>query len=326
MQCSKLAIGYHGKKKQATCLEKDINLGVKAGELVCLLGPNGSGKSTLMRTLAGLLPPLEGTVFINNIELNKLSAPRRSRLLSLVLTDKLSLGAMKVRDIVAVGRYPYISFMGKLQKEDERAIAESLDLVHMAHYADTFYNELSDGEKQRVMIAKALAQDTPLIMLDEPTAHLDLPNRVEIMNSLKRLAEQTNKAILLSTHELDLALQSSDTIWLMNPGREMFVGVPEDLVLNGNFEEVFHNKSFVFDKLSGSFKLNYPAQKKLSLQGEGLSYIWTKRALQRKSYELVDSAYAKLRITATNKAWFVESGDSRHELKTIAELLEYIQQ
>jgi len=324
LRCEKLAIGYASKRK-TTCLENDISLQVKAGEMVCLLGPNGSGKSTLMRTLAGLLEPLEGNVFISNVELNKLSAQKRAKLLSLVLTEKLTLGSMKVHDIVAIGRYPYINFMGKLSADDEQKVDESLRLVHMDHYSDTFYAELSDGEKQRVMIAKALAQDTPLIMLDEPTAHLDLPNRVEMMNTLKHLAQKTQKAILLSTHELDLALQSADTIWLMNQGQKMFYGVPEDLVLEGKFEQVFHNKSFVFDKLSGAFKLNHPTKKKLLLKGEGLQQVWTKRALQRKSFAVVDDGFSDICISINNNKWLVEMQEQVIECDNIQQLLETVE-
>lgn len=169
-----------------------------------MLGPNGCGKSTLLRTLAGLQPALEGE--IGNLK-NKIA---------LVLTERLSLENTTVHDVVAMGRYPYTSFLGSLSAIDEQVIALSLFDVGLEGAAHTFFNAHSDGEKQRVLIAKAIAQQTPIILLDEPTAHLDLPNRIKILQLLRRLAHEQGKTILISTHELDLAIQLSDRILLMS--------------------------------------------------------------------------------------------------------------
>lgn len=200
-------------------------------------------------------------------------------------------------------------------------IEQSLESVHLGDYKHRFFNELSDGEKQRVMIAKALAQDTPLIMLDEPTAHLDLPNRVEIMNILKQLAKKTNKAILLSTHELDLALQTADTIWLMNSEDVMRAGTPEDLVLSGIFEQVFRSKAFEFDKLSGSFKVVHPTKGKVALLGNGIHETWTRRALEREGYEVVEDPDFPINIGYTNGQWELSVQGKVNAHKDIAGLL-----
>jgi len=315
-----LAIGYQTKKRTLE-LEKELNIKIHNGELVCLIGPNGCGKSTLMRTIAGLQKPLSGETFITEVDVKSIKPHQYAKLLSLVLTDKVNVGAMTVMDMVSIGRYPYSNYFAKLQPNDYEIIERSLDSVHLTDYRDRFFSELSDGEKQRVMIAKALAQDTPLIMLDEPTAHLDLPNRVEIMNILKRLAKETNKAIFLSTHELDLALQTADTIWLMNREEKLKSGTPEDLVLSGAFEQVFHSDAFTFDKLSGSFKVVHPAKGKVALQGNDVPSTWTRRALEREGYEVVPDADLPIKVKHEKGQWLLEMSGERIDCATIGELL-----
>lgn len=302
LQTRDLAIGYRTKSNILE-LAKDINVKIHNGELVCLIGPNGCGKSTLMRTIAGLQKPLSGDTFISDIDVKKIKSQQYAKLLSLVLTDKINVGAMTVMDIVSVGRYPYTNYFANLQTEDYEIIERSLRDVHLTEYKHRFFNELSDGEKQRVLIAKALAQDTPLIILDEPTAHLDLPNRVEIINLLKKLAKETNKAIFLSTHELDLALQTADTIWLMNRGENLKTGAPEDLVLSGMFEHVFKSKAFWFDKHSGSFKILHPYRGKVSVSGNDVHSTWTRRALEREGYQIVEPHDTNVEVNYRNSEW-----------------------
>ncbi|MEO1049560.1 MAG: ABC transporter ATP-binding protein [Bacteroidota bacterium] len=315
-----LTIGY--KTKQGVLeLEKDLNIKIYNGELVSLIGPNGCGKSTLMRTIAGLQKPLNGDTFISDVDVKKIKPHQYAKLLSLVLTDKISVGGMKVMDIVSIGRYPYTNYFAKLESNDHEIIERSLDNVHLNDYKHRFFNELSDGEKQRVLIAKALAQDTPLIMLDEPTAHLDLPNRVEIMNILKRLAKETNKAIFLSTHELDLALQTADTIWLMNRDDNLRSGTPEDLVLSGMFEQVFKSKAFEFDKLSGAFKVVHAVKGKVALSGNDVHSIWARRALEREGYQVVDDPDYPISILHENDHWKLEIPGETFQCKDISELL-----
>ncbi|MBR6508130.1 MAG: ABC transporter ATP-binding protein, partial [Paludibacteraceae bacterium] len=195
-----LTIGY-GER----VVQEHLTLCMERGELVCMLGRNGCGKSTLLRTLAGLQPALGGTYHIDDV--------------AVVLTDKLRLDNTTVRDVVAMGRYPYTSFLGKLTAEDEKVVDEALEEVFGNQYSvfsGQLFNALSDGEKQRVLIAKALAQQTDVILLDEPTAHLDLPNRILVLQLLRRLAHEQGKTILISTHELELALRLSDRILLMS--------------------------------------------------------------------------------------------------------------
>ena len=206
---NKLAIGYG-----EAVVQSDLSFSLYEGEMVCMLGPNGCGKSTLLRTLAGLQPPLGGE---SKVESRK-SKVESQKAIALVLTERLSLENTTVHDVVAMGRYPYTSFLGGLTDEDEAIIAQSLQLVGFDQpVGRSFFNAHSDGEKQRILIAKALAQQTPIILLDEPTAHLDLPHRILVLRLLRQLAHEQGKTILISTHELDLALALSDRILLMSP-------------------------------------------------------------------------------------------------------------
>ena len=222
-----LTIGYNNH-----IVQRDLNFELHPGEMVCMLGPNGCGKSTLLRTLAGLQPAIGGTFTISNslIEASQIA---------LVLTERLSIENTTVHDVVAMGRYPYTSFLGGLSGRDEQIIEQSLSDVGLSGCSHTFFNDHSDGEKQRVLIAKALTQETPIILLDEPTAHLDLPNRIRILQMLRRVAREQGKTILISTHELDLAIQLSDRIMLMTPQRGVQLDHPDKLREQDAFTAAF---------------------------------------------------------------------------------------
>ena len=222
---NKLSIGYG-----ATIVQRDLTFSLYEGEMVCMLGPNGCGKSTLLRTLAGLQPALSGDYTHGD-----------AKNIALVLTERLSMDNTTVHDVVALGRYPYSSFLDGLTKEDEAIIADSLKQVGFEHLdiSNTFFNAHSDGEKQRILIAKALAQQTPIILLDEPTAHLDLPHRILILRLLRTLAHEQGKTILISTHELDLALALSDRILLMTPKKGVLLDTAENLRKTDAFTEAF---------------------------------------------------------------------------------------
>jgi iron complex transport system ATP-binding protein len=222
-----LTIGYNN-----LVVQRDLNFELHPGEMVCMLGPNGCGKSTLLRTLAGLQPAIGGIFTISN-SLTEVSQ------IALVLTERLSIENTTVHDVVAMGRYPYTSFLGGLSERDEQIIEQSLSNVGLSGCSHTFFNDHSDGEKQRVLIAKALTQETPIILLDEPTAHLDLPNRIRILQMLRRVAREQGKTILISTHELDLAIQLSDRIMLMTPQRGIQLDTPTNLREQDAFTAAF---------------------------------------------------------------------------------------
>lgn len=302
IQLHDLSTGYCSRHEEKV-ISQHLELAIAPGEVVMLMGPNGSGKSTLMHTMAGLLPPLSGEVIISGKPLSSLKMKELARLLSLVLTERIPAGNMSISDIVAVGRYPYTGFRGSLRPEDKAVIHEALTACHLDGMQERLYSTLSDGEKQRVMIARALAQETPLILLDEPTAHLDLPSRLEVTTMLRTLARSLGKSILISTHELDLALGWADTIWLMDRAGKIVSAAPEDLILDGHIERVFGAPGLSYDQERGEFSIRQSGGKKICLRGEGLRYIWTSRALQRLGYEVTPSTGAYPEVTLTEGAW-----------------------
>lgn len=297
-----LSIGY-STKKGTTIVQPELNLGLESGELVCLIGPNGTGKSTLLRTLAGIQKPLKGRIDINGVDIELLSHHEKSLLIALVLTDRIDIENATVYDIVSYGRHPYSNWWGKVSYDDHNLISDAIEMVHLSHKKDVNFSELSDGERQRVMIAKSLAQDTPIIILDEPTAHLDLPNRVEIMLLLHKLAHNTGKAVLLSTHELDMALQAADRIWLITSESGVECGVPEDMVFDGSFDRAFRSNAYYFNTTNGNFSMNYPLTKKVWVAGDKTRIYWTLRALARAGYMVVPDA--GITINIDEKAWYI---------------------
>ncbi len=317
LKTQNLTIGYF-KKGKSVVVQSDLNLELRAGELVCLIGPNGSGKSTLLRTLAGLQKSLIGNVSIDEKNIDRISIQDKALLLSIVLTDRVDIENATVHDIVSFGRHPHSNWWGDVSDEEETLILDAIEMVHLEKKTNELLNELSDGERQRVMIAKALAQDTPIIILDEPTAHLDLPNRVEIMLLLHKLAHKTGKAILISTHELDLALQAAGKIWLMSTTKGIESGVPEDLVFNGSFNEAFQSKSYFFNAANGNFSMNYPMTRKIWVTGDKTRMYWTLRALARAGYMVVEDA--EIQISVTSDSWVIQN----QAYNTIEKLLEYL--
>jgi len=234
---NKLTIGYAPSSGHEVVVQRDLSFSLNAGEMVCMLGPNGCGKSTLLRTIAGLQPALGGEYSIQGAE----GRQRTEKAVALVLTERLSMDNTTVHDVVALGRYPYTSFLNGLSAEDEAIIAASLEQVGFRDtgVSATMFNAHSDGEKQRILIAKAIAQQTPIILLDEPTAHLDLPHRILVLRLLRELAHEQHKTVLISTHELDLALALSDRIMLMTPGQGVLLDKAAELKKTNAFTSAF---------------------------------------------------------------------------------------
>ena len=282
-----LTIGYKTSQKTIRNVASNICVSLQTGELVCLLGPNGAGKSTLLRTLAGMQPPIAGEVKLLEDDIYKLPPQELAKRLSLVLTEKIDVGMLSAYALVSMGRYPYTDWWGKLSSEDEEIINWAIKSVGAVNLAQRNVSELSDGERQKIMIARALAQSPMVMLLDEPTAFLDLPRRVEIMQLLRQLARDTNQAILLSTHDLDLALRLADKIWLLGNNGILHVGAPEDLILSGAFADTFRSEGVEFNIFSGEFNLNIPYKGEVKLIGEGVAAIWTIRALERVGFTVL---------------------------------------
>ena len=299
-----LRTGYT-ERRRSVVISPDLSLSIRPGEIVMLMGPNGSGKSTLMHTMAGLLPPLAGEVQLGEKPLSSLTMKEVARQLSLVLTERIPAGNMDVWEVVTIGRYPYTGFRGVLSAEDKRICEEALDTCRLTELRERIFDTLSDGEKQRVMIARALAQETPLILLDEPTAHLDLPSRLEVTTMLRTLAHKLGKSILISTHELDLALGWADTIWLLDRSGAITAKAPEDLILDGDIERVFGDPRLRFDSDRGEFSIAEEPGQQIHLTGEGLRYSWTCRALHRLGYGIIsgDLPPETSSITISEAGW-----------------------
>lgn len=286
LHTSELIIGYHAGKKHAKEVSGPLALDLYAGQLICLLGPNGCGKSTLLRTLSGLQEPLSGNIALQGEDLARLKPAQVAKKLSLVLTDNVRSGNLDVYSLISLGRYPHSGWLGTLNEKDRAIIEHAMEVTYTSSFRERKMDSLSDGECQKVMLARAIAQDTPVIILDEPTAHLDLPSRIQLMRLLHQLARETNKAIVLSTHELDLALQVADQIWLMSTGGELVAGLPEELVLNGSFQLAFDKDGINFDPATGNFVIHNGGREQIIVEGEGTAAFWTRKALARKGYVL----------------------------------------
>ena len=322
-----LEVGYSTKKNSRTVLE-GLDLNLQAGELTCLLGPNGSGKSTLMRTLSGIQKPLGGKVVLDGSELNHITSKELAKKLSVVLTDRTTPGNLTSYALVSLGRFPYSSWMGNLTDKDKKQVQWAMQVTGTEEFADIHVGELSDGERQKVMIARALAQDTPIIFLDEPTAHLDLPNRLEVFHLLSSLAKDSGKAILLTSHEMDLALSSASNLWLINQERSIVSGVPEDLVINGDLENAFSKDGLTFNYEDGNFTKNFKGKgKAVSLEGPEILVKWTKRALDREGYQVVTSSTdfnIHIQGSLGHAQWIIN--EDQRTYKTIEQLLKAIRE
>lgn len=295
-----LSIGYHAKN-DTKLVASHITTTIYSGELTCLLGANGVGKSTLLRTLSAFQPALSGEIALLGQDIQHYSDKALSTIVGVVLTDKCDIRNMSVRELVEMGRSPYTGFWGRLGKEDKRIVDEAISLVRIENLASRMVHTLSDGERQKVMIAKALAQETPVIYLDEPTAFLDFPSKVEIMQLLHHLTRTTNKTIFLSTHDLELALQIADKIWLMDKDKGINTGTPEDLALSGYLSGFFARKGIVFDRETGLFRIDNRYKKEMRLTGEGQKYAMVRKALLR------NGIHADRTVTSAN---WIEAGEA----------------
>ena len=249
-----LSVGYRGKHSV-----KEVATGISAslyeGELTCLIGPNGVGKSTLMRTICAFQDKLGGSILIEGKPLESYQDKELSKKIGVVLTHRPSIQNMTVEELVALGRSPYTGFWGKLQKEDRIIVEEAISIIGIESLKDRMIQALSDGERQKVMIAKAIAQQTPIICLDEPTAFLDFPSKIETMQLLQRLCKENCKTIFLSTHDLELTLQIADRIWLMQKDG-ITIGTPQEVAQSGALSAFIEREGITFDKSQMRVKIS----------------------------------------------------------------------
>jgi len=287
LEAKSLEVGYAstgrgGRARENRVVFSDLDLLVPDDRFIVLLGPNGSGKSTLIRSLSGMQPFLSGSIEILGRPIADLDARERALRLALVLTERFDAGWFDVFDIVAFGRFPHETFGEAPGPEDRGIVRESLAAVGMADFEKRLFAELSDGERQKVLIAKALAQATPLLVLDEPTAFLDAPARSEVFHLLRKQA-RSGKGVLMSTHEVDLALREADEVWLVDRRRGLVVGPPEELVLSGAIGAAFDGPDLSFDAMSGRFVAPTAApHRSVAVSGDdAVGLAWTVRLVER---------------------------------------------
>lgn len=287
IQLTDLAIGYAGRQGVRT-VAQGITRTLCSGELTCLLGENGAGKSTLLKTLSAFLPPLSGEITLLGKSLRDYSEKELSRVIGVVLTERSNVQNMTVWELVGLGRSPYTGFWGRLSAEDRRKVSLALEMVGASALEGRLVQTLSDGERQKVMIAKALAQETPVIFLDEPTAFLDYPSKVEILQLLHRLSREMQKTVFLSTHDLELALQIADCLWLMARGRSIAAGAPEDLALDGTLDTFFQRSGVTFERRTGLYRIEPQYHSDLIVSGDPLACEMLRKALRRNGIRAVE--------------------------------------
>ncbi len=307
LKTQNLSVGYRSGRRVSEVLS-ELNLKVSAGEFVCLLGPNGIGKSTLLKTFSSILRPLSGSVYLGENDLYELNRDEVARRLSVVLTEKLEVGALTAYKVVELGRFPHTGWGGRLTEFDHEVIRWAIASVGGNHLAARDVNELSDGERQRILVARALAQQPKLMLLDEPTAYLDVTSRIELIGLLRNLARENDLAVVFSTHDLELALRTADTVWLLDPQGELHIGGPEDLVGRGEIERAFRGEGLTFDPYERSFRMARNGVGTASVGGNGLEAALARAALEREGFSITNGSdkSADLEVKVTNNgvaAW-----------------------
>ncbi|MCO4780757.1 MAG: ABC transporter ATP-binding protein [Candidatus Cloacimonetes bacterium] len=314
-----LTTGY-----DSTMVSKSVSLEVYPSELICILGPNGAGKSTLLKTIAKLLEPLSGDIHFCGKHIDLLDTKSLSQYLSIVLTDRITLEYMTVWEFVSLGRFPYTNFMGTLSQKDKDIVDQVIDQLAITHLQSRDLSALSDGQRQRVMIARALAQNTGLVILDEPTAFLDLPSKVELMALLSDLCSTKTSSFLVSTHDLDLALSQADRIWLIDSAGDLHDGAPEDLVLDGIFNTVFDSQQTYFDQDKAIFVNSKNDFASIQVKDSGLSRQWLIKALHRIGYKATDKDDTKACIEKIDSQWHLKIDGQALQFEKIYDLCKYL--
>ncbi|WP_052951706.1 ABC transporter ATP-binding protein [Devosia soli] len=320
LEARDLAIGYRRRK-----VLDHLDLTLETGELVCLLGPNGTGKSTLLQTLGGMLPALEGDILIDGSAIAAMSAAERARRLATVLTEKVEVGSLLARQLVELGRYPHTNWSGLLGVHDRRVVDRAIGMVDAAHLAERDVNELSDGERQRLMIARALAQEPKVLLLDEPSAFLDVSARVEIMAMLRQLARENSVAVIVSSHDLEQSLRFADTIWLINETGECHTGAPEDLLADGTIGQTFATDRVDFESRDRSFHLRRWPQALASLDGTPEKRALAESVLRREGFGVVEAReQPSLSISLLDAGWTADMSGVRGQGATFGDLARFL--
>ncbi len=323
-----LSTGYFVKGKPHI-LQREINAHLNPGEITALVGINGSGKSTLLRTILGYQPALHGEIILNGKPLNAYTEKEIAKMIAVIFTGGMEESYLTVYETVSMGRYPENPFGGGLTGEDKKIVDRSLTLVKMEGFSGALFHHLSDGEKQKVLIARALAQQTPYIFLDEPAAFIDIPGKIAVMELLKEIALTRHKGILLATHDLDLALQYADRIWLLGKNMPFQWGIPEDLALSGLLRDYFRQNDIVFNITNGKFEKKGAKTKRTNLyvSGSRTERFWLTKALERNGYSVGKVKPGDLKngiLCAADKFTVIKDEKPVYEAGNIAEILHFL--
>jgi iron complex transport system ATP-binding protein len=327
LSTQKLSIGYtSGKTRKVVATDLTVDLPI--GKVTALLGTNGAGKSTLIRTLAGLQSPLAGEILLDGKSLKRWKKPEIAEKLSVVLQEQVHYANLTVFELVALGRSPYTNWLGLLSESDRKIIRDSLEKGGASHLEKRNIARLSDGEWQKVMFCKTLAQNTPLILLDEPTSHLDVLGKIDLVDKLRKAAATEMKSILFSTHDLDLALRQADYVWLMDTSGVLVPGIPEDLVLAGHIERVYSTSNAGFDRNTGTIEIPHRFQTTtVKVTGSGTLRLWTERALVRCGHPLHRDEQTEATVTVSvseernRTTWTLKRNGTTTNLGSLEELL-----
>jgi len=320
IELKNVSVGYEQAGGKPFVILKDINYDAAPGEMVALIGSNGIGKSTLLRTMVGFQNYFAGEMKVNGMTLSEIGIKELARIMSFVSTENIQVANMTVFDLVAFGRFPYTNWMGKLTETDRQKVDDALEKVGLQKFKNRQITQVSDGERQRAMIARAVAQDTPVIILDEPTAFLDVSNKYEIFHLLQLLTKEQGKTIVLSTHDLNIALREVDKLWIITDDG-FFQGAPEDAVLGGWLNRLFQNENIGFDLQEGEYFFKKDFKAKVKVEGDGLPLTWTLRALNRVGYQIVVKAEPDFHVLVNDISWTLKSKERTQTFQSIYQLL-----
>jgi iron complex transport system ATP-binding protein len=319
-----LRIGYADRRNKNVLLPP-ITASARRGEMIALIGKNGIGKSTLLRTLAGLQPSLGGNISYSGKSINEYSRTELARTIGYISTEIVKVSNMRVYDLVALGRFPYTNWFGKIDEENHDIITDSIEKTGMSSLSWRFISELSDGERQKAMIARILAQDTGILVMDEPTAFLDIGSKFEILHLMHLLSLKSGKTIIFSTHDLNVAMSQADKIWLIVDDH-LVEGAPEDLMLQGAFDHLFDSSAVEYNSEHGTYSFKADNRGEIITSGEGIMLHYTKKAINRAGFSVrkgEGKRYLKL-PSGKCRNWQFIDGKSVKEFGSIYEFITWI--
>lgn len=317
-----LLIGFHSGRKDRILLP-ELSAVASKGEMVSVIGRNGIGKSTLLRTLAGIQKSLGGNIFFDGRDTADMKTGDLARIAGFISTEQVKVSNMTVYDLVSLGRFPYTDWLGNHEPGDIASISDAIGKASILPLSDKFISELSDGERQKAMIARLLAQDAGILLMDEPTAFLDIRSKFELMHLMHELSHKDGKTIIYTTHDLDLALRHSDKIWLiLDDG--IAEGAPEDLMLTGKFDHLFDSLVVRFSSSDGTYSFNENMKGKVNIEGEGKMLYWTRKAVERAGF-MVSEEVSGIRIVNSGGKWFCSHAGSEREYDSLYGMIRDLQ-